>query len=255
MTIFRHLSIWMTVLSMWTYGFHHHQSNNKLNSTLTNIADIRHAFYINLYNRPDNVEAQLHQVGIAAKRFGAIPYSPGHIGCSKTHLSILQMAKRHEWDYVLIVEDDISFLDPKLFIKQFNSFLTNHVDFDVVLLAGNNYPPYKRIDESCVQVTHCQTTTGYMVRRHYYSTLIANIEEGLSKLLLEPDHHREYAIDQYWGHLQRQGRWYLITPLSVTQRQDKSDIENRTTNYTHNMLDLDKIRLNLSINATKQQRD
>ncbi len=256
MIIFNCLSICLAFLSIWTYARHHHHQTNKPHLTLANITAIRHAFYINLHNRPDRktyVEAQLHRVGITAKRFGAIPYNPGHIGCSKTHLSILQMAERNEWDHVLIVEDDISFLDPDLFVKQFNAFLSNHVEFDVVLLAGNNYPPYKRIDEACIQVMHCQTTTGYMVRRHYYSKLIANIAEGLSKLLQEPDHHRQYAIDQYWGHLQRQDRWYLITPLSVTQRQDKSDIENKTTNYTHNMLDLDKVRLNLSINATNHR--
>jgi hypothetical protein len=32
----------------------------------------------------------------------------------------------------------------------------------------------------------------------------------------------------------------LITPLTVTQREDYSDIEKRSTNYSHLMLDLNK---------------
>jgi hypothetical protein len=55
-----------------------------------------------------------------------------------------------------------------------------------------------------------------------------------------PDKHVLYAIDKYWFQLQKKDKWYLIIPLSVTQRQDYSDIEKRATNYRHAMLDLDK---------------
>ena len=41
--------------------------------------------------------------------------------------------------------------------------------------------------------------------------------------------------------LQQNDNWYLITPLTVTQREDYSDIEQRNTNYTWLMTDLDKI--------------
>ena len=49
-----------------------------------------------------------------------------------------------------------------------------------------------------------------------------------------------YAIDKYWFNLQKKHNWYLIIPLTVTQREDYSDIEKRATNYTHVMTDLDK---------------
>jgi hypothetical protein len=49
-----------------------------------------------------------------------------------------------------------------------------------------------------------------------------------------------YAIDKYWFKLQQKDNWYLITPLTVTQREDYSDIEERNTNYTRLMVDLDK---------------
>ena len=112
--------------------------------------------------------------------------------------------------------------------------------FDVILLAGNNVPPYTRIDDSCVKVTRCQTTTGYIVKQHYYDKLIANIKEGIGKLLREPEKHVLYAIDKYWFQLQEIDTWLLVTPLTVTQREDYSDIEKRPTNYTRAMIDLDK---------------
>jgi hypothetical protein len=56
----------------------------------------------------------------------------------------------------------------------------------------------------------------------------------------EPQKHFLYAIDKYWFHLQALHKWYLITPLTVVQREDYSDIEKRPTNYIRPMLDLDK---------------
>jgi hypothetical protein len=57
----------------------------------------------------------------------------------------------------------------------------------------------------------------------------------------EPNNHKLYAIDKFWFNLQAIHKWYLITPLTVTQREDYSDIEKRPTNYTPVMLDLDKV--------------
>jgi hypothetical protein len=138
------------------------------------------------------------------------------------------------------VEDDIQFLDPTLFVTQMNAFLHNQKDWDVVLLAGNNVPPYREIDTTCVQVSFCQTTTGYLVKNHYFETLINNIRSGISHLIREPNNRIMYAIDKFWILLQRQDKWFLIVPLTVTQREDYSDIEKRPTNYKRVMTSLDK---------------
>lgn len=210
---------------------------------MNSILDIKHAFYINLDSRPDRkiyVEQQLKNIGINAQRFNAIKMQNGAIGCSMSHLKIIETAKANDWSHVLVVEDDIKFTDPILFVNQFNKFLSKH-DFDVVLIAGNNMPPYTKIDDTCVQVTHCQTTTGYLVKRHYYDTLINNYKKGILNLMRDPRNHVLYAIDKYWFNLQAKDKWYLITPLTVTQREDYSDIEKRPTNYTPAMLDLDKV--------------
>ena len=58
----------------------------------------------------------------------------------------------------------------------------------------------------------------------------------------EPEKHVFYAIDKYWFHLQERDNWFLITPLTVIQRADYSDIEKKTTNYAKGMLDLDKVQ-------------
>jgi GR25 family glycosyltransferase involved in LPS biosynthesis len=213
---------------------------------MKNISDIKHAFYINLITRPDrkqHVEEQLNIIGINADRFNAIKLPNGALGCSMSHLKCLETAKLNNWPHLLIVEDDIKFLDPELFKTQLNKFLSNHDDWDVVLIGGNNMPPYQKIDNTCVRVTSCQTTTGYLVNGHYFETLIENFRTGIKKLMTEPEKHKFYAIDKYWFNLQKKGKWFLIIPLTVTQREDYSDIEKRATNYTHVMTDLDKERM------------
>lgn len=208
------------------------------------IDDIKYAFYINLDTRTDrksHVERELSNIGIKAQRFNAIKMENGAIGCSLSHLKLLQTAKINNWDHILIVEDDIQFIKPSVFKKQFNTFLSEFNTFDVVLIAGNNMPPYIETNSKCcIQVKKCQTTTGYLVKKHYYDTIITNYREGITKLMREPHNHRFYAIDKYWFNLQAVDKWYLITPLTVTQREDYSDIEKRHTNYSNVMLDLDK---------------
>jgi GR25 family glycosyltransferase involved in LPS biosynthesis len=220
---------------------------NNNTSSLSSVADIRHAMYINLDHRTDrkaHVEQQLASIGVTSPtRFNAIKLPNGAIGCSMSHLKCLQIAKQQNWPHLLLCEDDIQFLDAELFVNNFNGFLENHQDdssWDVLLIAGNNMPPYGVEDDYSVRVFQCQTTTGYLVKHHYYDKLIANIKEGIEKLIKDPKNHRFYAIDKYWFNLQQQDYWFLITPLTVVQREDYSDIEKRVTNYKKAMTDLDK---------------
>jgi GR25 family glycosyltransferase involved in LPS biosynthesis len=218
------------------------------------ISDIQHMFYINLDSRSDrriHVEQQLALVGLPVQRFNAIRLPNGALGCSMSHLKCLQTAKANGWSHVLICEDDIKFLDPEQFKTQLNGFLENNDNWDVVLLAGNNMPPYKVNDFYSVQVQQCQTTTSYLVKEHYYDKLIENIKEGMQKLIKEPHRHVFFAIDKYWFKLQQEDKWFLIVPLTVIQKPDYSDIERKITNYTRAMTDLDK---NFLMNQLSQAR-
>lgn len=224
-------------------------------SKINNINDIKHAFYINLEHRIDrkeHVQTELNNIGIKAERFNAIKMDNGAIGCSMSHLKLLQEALKNKLEHVLIVEDDIKFLNPDLFKSQFNKFIETHGNnWDVILLAGNNMPPYQKIDGTCIQVSRCQTTTGYLVNGHYIKVLLQNVKMGLTHLLQKPDEHAKFAIDKFWFVLQNNSKWFLITPPTVVQREDYSDIEKKITNYEKIMVDLDKAEM---FKAIKQMR-
>ena len=113
--------------------------------TLKSFDDIKHSYYINLEHRTDrkeHVESQLSNLGIKAKRFNAIKMDNGAIGCSMSHLNVLQNALNQKLDHILIVEDDITFLDSGLFKTQINKFFEKHNNnWDVILLAGQRPVP------------------------------------------------------------------------------------------------------------------
>jgi hypothetical protein len=200
--------------------------------------------YINLEHRIDrlvHVKQELAKINVVGSRFNAIKLANGAVGCSMSHLKCLEQAKQNGSPYVFVCEDDIQFLDPKLFLKNLGLFCELiKSDWDVLIISGNICPPFQPIGDFCVRLVNCQTTTGYIVQQHYYDTLIANYREGITKLLSDPTNKREYAIDMYWKRLQAKDRWYMIVPPTVVQMEGFSDVEGRETNYKHLMTDMNK---------------
>ena len=149
-----------------------------------------------------------------------------------------------QYDFVLICEDDTLFLDPHVLQTQFNHFVQVYplLKWDVILLAGNNLPPYLQIGHAnaAIKVSHCQTTTCYLVNQHYYDVLIANIKEGLQLLMRNGMRHKEFAIDKYWLTLQKKDNWYLIIPTNIIQKPGYSSIQNQIVDYTTLYTNYDK---------------
>ncbi len=226
---------------------------------INNVSDIKHCFYINLESRVDrkeHIETQLKSVGIVyPRRFNAIKLKNGRIGCSMSHLKCLEIAKKNNWPYVMICEDDLLILDSEKFVQHVNNFFSlhgnNNDSWNVLLVAGNNVPPYVTVDDTCIRISHCQTTTGYIVKNSYYNILIKNIRTGIERLIKEPKKHSLYAIDKFWIQLQRMHTWYMLAPVVAVQREDYSDIEHRTTNYENIMKDLDKVNLIKNVQNVK----
>jgi glycosyl transferase family 25 len=199
--------------------------------------------YINLERRTDrntHVLKELSKIGVKnPTRFKGIELENGALGCSMSHLKCIEIAKQNDYEYVFICEDDIDFLNPELFLNQLKLFMDSSIQWDVVIVAGNNMIPYIPVTDFCIRVFNCQTTTGYIVKKQYYDRLIKNYKEGIKNLLKEPTNN-EYKIDKYWFRLQREDKWYLIIPLSIIQKEDYSDIEKKITNFSKYMLDYNK---------------
>lgn len=207
----------------------------------------KHTFFINLEERTDrleNIEIELKKMGIKAERINAVKSKQGNIGCTLSHIRAIETAKQRNYEYVSIIEDDIFFTNPELFKKQIEKFSENiEIQWDVLLLAANVVPPYQKIGHYCARVYNAQTTTGYIVKKEMYDILLKNFKESAQLQMqntVEKGTYNPFAIDIQWKKLQHQYFWYIITPLTVTQKENYSDIEGKVTNYDHLMLDMDK---------------
>ena len=72
---------------------------------------MEHIVYINLEKRSDRreeIENELNDFQLHYERFEAIHDNPGILGCTKSHLRVLKLAKERGWKYVLILEDDFT---------------------------------------------------------------------------------------------------------------------------------------------------
>lgn len=204
---------------------------------------LKHTFYINLESRKDRlkeVEEELVKIGVVGERFNAIQTKSGAIGCYLSHIKCLEMAKERGYEQVFICEDDIQFLDPALFIQNLTKFYENDEIMWDMLMIGGNVVKHIPVTDYCSRVLDVQTTLGYVVKKEFYDTLLLNYKKGLQHLMREPTKGNLYAIDMFWKSLQPSYYWYIITPLTVTQRVGFSDIEGRMTDYSGLMLDINK---------------
>ena len=209
---------------------------------------LQHILYINLDHRIDRLEhiqKEFKKLGIdgIAERFPAIKLPSGNIGCTMSHIRCIELAKSRGWPHVFICEDDITWMNPERFSKSLAEFSQSVKSWHVVIIGGNNCPPFDQISESYARVYNIQTTTGYIVHQSYYDVLLENFKEGLGKLIREPEKKKQFSLDIYWKSLQSTGLWYMITPPTVIQYYDYSDIEERVVDYGPMMLDMEKREL------------
>jgi len=204
---------------------------------------LKNTYVINLESRKDRLQHvinEFNKLNVIPKRFNAIKTGSGAIGCTLSHIKCLEIAIEKGLENIFICEDDITFLNSELFLNNLNKFNKKIKDWDVLIIGGNVVKPYREIDNCCLRIVNCQTTTGYIVNKQYYKVLLQNFREGVKQLIQNPNLIKKYAIDIYWKFLQIKDKWYMIYPLTVTQYENYSDIEEGITNYNHLMLDAEK---------------
>jgi len=189
---------------------------------------IEKIIYINLEHRTDRKQ-QIEDVlkifpSEKVIRFNAIKQQPGFIGCTQSHIAVLEMAQKEGWKNCLILEDDAiwsNFDNGCVLLEQLVQ-----KPFDVITL-GIAHAKYT----SEYKLISGQTATAYLVQQHYYQTLLTNFKESLQGLI-STGKYGVYALDQHWKKLQPTDNWYSVIPSLMIQRQSFSDIEKRNVDYS-----------------------
>jgi len=188
--------------------------------------NIDRIFYINLDHRTDRrgeIEAELNSMGLVYERFPAVRHETiGGVGCGRSHVGVLKLAKERGYKRIMVLEDDFIFTaDPHDSVSKLHN-----VSFDVCLLSYNLFNATESAEHPFLQRVHeAQTTSGYIINDHYYDTLIAVFEDAIPKFE-QTNHHWLYAIDVAWKVLQRRDTWYCFSPRIGKQRPSFSDCGN-----------------------------
>jgi len=192
-------------------------------------------YYINLNKRVDRreqIEKELNAFDLKYERFEAIE-TPGFgiYGCGLSHLEVLKVARTNNYENVLILEDDFTFLVSKdEFEKQLTSFFDLKLDFDVLMLSYHELQKDETEYNFISKVNSAQTASGYLVNRRYYDILI-ELYEWAMPLLNETKQHWIYCNDQVWKRLQVNDKWYCFTERIGRQYAGYSDNAQQYMDY------------------------
>ena len=213
-------------------------NNNTDRANLEPYVDV--IYYINLDHRKDRNEEFLREMDKIKfprekiKRISGVYLEQrGHLGCSKSHILIMEDFINSQYRNCIVFEDDFEFSQPANVIESL--FEQIHlIPYNVCMLSGNEqnvqatqYPFLKKVNT-------CLTTAGYIVNKQFAPILLQNFKEGaqlLEKSYNEGTYRGEYAIDQYWCLLQPNSNWYLFYPKLGKQRNSFSDIMGGVVDY------------------------
>lgn len=199
-------------------------------------------FYINLDKRKDrkkSIENELNKVknninNVNIKRIKAVEDKKnGEIGCGKSHIKSLILAKKMNLEYVIIAEDDIIIKDE--LIKKSFDLIEKIQNWDVIILSGHGEK--EKLNNMYSKAKKIQTTGLYVINKKYYDKLINNFNESIINMDNLRNNNQDingpkWAIDQNWKKLQKKDNWYILNNNLGYQKENYSDIEKKKINYS-----------------------
>lgn len=208
-------------------------------------------YCINLDRRFDKYNEcieEFKKLNIDVKRFSAIDGAPmfrqglnltaGAYGLMLTHREILKETINNNYKNVLILEDDVSFIND--FYNYFNkNILLLPDDWDLLYLGGNNMfnkgefkslnnpriiinkNNYRLLEHDLCKTTWTQTTHAVAINNKAFKA----VSDSLTKFSNKP-------IDDIFCIMQQSGyNAYTFLPSLALQRPSMSDIENKYVDY------------------------
>lgn len=189
--------------------------------------------YINLEYRTDrrkNVEKELSKLNYPRDkiiRIDAIKKDEGRVGCCLSHMKALEMAQKMDIPSVLIIEDDFIWSQNIDTVNDSLQAVYNFKNWDVCVLSCSKFNKKIRPYNSKISiVSGCQSTTAYIVKKHYIPILL-----NFWKSTLINNENIKLDIDQSWKILQKKDRWISTNPFLAKQKDSYSDISKKMTYF------------------------
>jgi hypothetical protein len=174
-------------------------------------------------------------------------HTDGAFGRFLGHIGMLEKAIADKLSHVVMCEDDIKFTDIPKLKSDIDVFLESKIAWDVLLLQGLNYKPYKASGKLWYKVTCCEAPGCYLVKSSYFQVLLNHFSEGQdllrhSKKFPKDNPHggdfgetynfEKFSLDMYWKLLQVKDNWFIPRKLTCVQENSYSDIDEANTPFT-----------------------
>lgn len=166
-----------------------------------NITDIP-KFIINLERRPDrldHIKKEMEYMGWNYELFKAVDLN-NHGGCTLSHVEILKIAKLRNYESVMVIEDDCTFLPySKDLVNKINNE-TDEFDFGIINLAPTLNRSVNRSEEQPLFLDITNLPPKKEHERGIFATNIIIYHKSIYDNVIEmerPELLGYYAIDDY----------------------------------------------------------
>lgn len=192
-------------------------------------------YFINLDRRADRralTEDALGSVGLsAAVRFPGVPSSLGILGCTQSHIGVLEAVKAKNNQISMVCEDDVYFLAGRDQISAVISEFQANSALDVLCLAYRLRAPRLWVSKNLAIGNSIQTASCYLIKQSAVDILLQSFRES-EKMLRNGVHPRLAANDMHWKVAQTHSLVFAISRQRIArQRPSFSDVAGRHKDY------------------------
>lgn len=188
-----------------------------------------HKVCINLDRRPERwaeMQAKFERCGIReVQRFPAVDGeraivppnwldSPGAYGCLRSHLDVIEQARKLGWSTVLIFEDDAAF-DPRVDEDFKTYFAQVPPDWDMLHFGANHMAAPLEVSQNVVRITSANSTFTYALNHTVFDAFIELNRKALT------------AVDLNNRTLQTERACYCFMPHLAWVEDVNSDVQVR----------------------------
>lgn len=190
-----------------------------------------HAFCINLDKRTDRWEAsqkQFKRIGIDVERVsgvdgfaiqGDFSIRPGEVGCLKSHMKVLELAKERGYKSFLLLEDDVEFAND--FHERFNIIEPQIPEYEMLYFGSNPHSGGR--EEISPNINRIIYT--------FAAHCVIFKDSCLDDILNDLHGPMTNAVDVVYGRHQVTHPAFCIKPALAWQRKDFSDINQQIVDY------------------------
>lgn len=183
-------------------------------------------YCINLDKRHDRwerVSKSFKNNNIDVIRFPAIEHKDGRIGCIKSHVEILKIAKERNLKNVLIFEDDVVFINSVVD----NTFEQLPIDWEMCYIGANIHTNLIKYSDNLFTIKQAFSTHAIAYNNTIFDFII-NKYDNIEKL----DNYADIYDVWLSNNIQQRNKSYIIYPLVAIQEKGYSDIEHNFIDYS-----------------------